>query len=194
MLLSLLFAVLKILFYLNISVSPLCSTNVFSHLTFSFFSQVKKELEREHDLRINTEQAYSRIRIKAEEDARILNGDVASSKKLFDDVTHENAELRSEIKKLRTSLNSSDSEVVKLNSRNRSIQEEKESLEVLVRSSHVALLEAEDKIAVLENVLRNVTEELTSARQTIADTQASEVIAVEEAQRAGMEYVMRTRI
>jgi chromosome segregation ATPase len=163
-------------------------------LTISFSSQVKKELEREHDLRINTEQTYSRIRIKAEEDVRILNGDVASSKKLFDDVTHENAELRSEIKKLHTSLNSSQSEVDKLNGRNRSIQVEKESLEELLRSSRVALIEAEDKIAVLENVLRNATEELSIARQTIADNKATAVIAAEEAQRAGKEYVMRTHL
>lgn len=155
-------------------------------LTFSFSSQFKKELEREHDLRIKTEQAYSRIRIKAEEDVRILTGDVASSKKLFDDVAHENAELRSEIKRIKMSLNSSQSEVDKLNSRNKSIQVEMDSLEVLVRGSHVALIEAEDKIAVLENVLRNVTEELSTARQTIADNQATAVIAVEEAQRAGM--------
>lgn len=163
-------------------------------LIFSFASQVKKELEREHDLRINTEQTYSRIRIQAEEDVRILNADVASSKKLFDDVTQDNAELRSEIKKLHMSLKSSQSVVDKLNTRNRSIQEEKESFEELARGSHVALLEAEDKIAVLENVLRSVTEDLSTARQTIADNQATAVIAVEEAQRAGKEYVMRTHL
>lgn len=143
-------------------------------------------MEREHDLRLNTEQAYSRIRIKAEEDVRILNGDVASSRKLFDDVTQENAELRSEIKRINMSLNSSQSEVDKLNHRNRSIRVEKESCEELVRSSRVAHIEAEDKIAVLENVLRNISEELSMARQIISDNQAAAVIAVEEAQRAGM--------
>jgi chromosome segregation ATPase len=143
-------------------------------------------LEREHDLRIDTEQAYGRIRIKAEEDVRILNADLASSKELFDDVTQENSELRSEVKRISMSLHSSQSEVDKLTGRNRSIQVEKESFQELLRSSHVALLEAEAKIAVLENVLGNATEELTSARQTIADNQASAAVAVEEAQRAGM--------
>lgn len=143
-------------------------------------------MEREHKLRLNIEQAHSRLRIKAEEDDRILHGDVASSRKLFDDVTQQNAELRNEIKRMVISMNSLQSEIEKLSSRNRSIQVEKESSDVLLRNSRVAHIEAEDKIAALENVLRNVTEELSSARQTISDNLAAAVIAAEDAQRAGV--------
>ena len=147
---------------------------------------MKKDLEREYEFRSNTESVYGRTQNKLADEIKVLNADVASSKKLLDDVTTENAELRIGMERIQLSWLSSQSEIDKLKIRNRSILQEKESYELLVRSSHVSLIEAEGKLSALENILKNVAEELSCARQTISDNKVIVLKAEEEVQRSGM--------
>ena len=147
---------------------------------------MKKDLEREYEFRSNTESVYGRTQNKLADEIKVLHADVASSKKLLDDVTTENAELRIGMERIQSSWIFSQSEIDKLKNRNRSILQEKESYEVLVRSSHVSLIEAEGKLSALENILKNVAEELSCARQTISNNTIIALKAEEEAQTSGM--------
>lgn len=124
--------------------------------------------------------------MKTAEEIRILKAAVASNKQLVDDVRGENGELQSGIEEMKISWLSSQSEVDKLKNRNRTLVLEKESLELLVRSSHVSLIEAEGKLSALENNFKNATEELSCARQTIIDNNALAAKAEEKAQRSGL--------
>ena len=57
---------------------------------------------------------YGRTQNKLADEIRVLNADVASSKKLLDDVTTENAELRIGMERIQLSWISSQSEIDKL--------------------------------------------------------------------------------